>query len=117
MRRAVFDIALELLDHEVVDAAGVPCGVVDDVELDGSASGPLRAVALVIGAGAIADRLVWPFNTLVGRMFGRGQVRIPWAEIQTVAERITLRDIAQSYGLGAVDRKWGRVIARIPGGS
>jgi sporulation protein YlmC with PRC-barrel domain len=117
MWRSVFDIGLELLDHEVVDAAGVPCGVVDDVELAGEAGKPLRVAAVMVGAGAIADRLVWPFNALVRRVFGRDHVRIPWAEVRTVAERITLRDSAQAYGLGAVDRKWGRLIARIPGSS
>ena len=51
MKRDVFDIALELLDHEVVDADGVPCGIVDDVELAGEPGEPLRAVALTALSG------------------------------------------------------------------
>jgi len=117
MKRDVFDISLELLDHEVVDASGVPCGIVDDVELDGEAGRPLRAVAILVGPGAIADRLTWPFNALVRRAFGKSRVRVPWSQIATIAERITLRENAPAYGLGVVDRKWGRVIARIPGSS
>jgi sporulation protein YlmC with PRC-barrel domain len=117
MRRDVLDVALEVLDHEVVDVSGVPCGVVDDVELAGGAGKPLRAVALLIGPGAVATRFPWPFNTLVRRMFGGSQVRVPWAQIADVAERITLRETAQSYGLGVLDRKLGRILSRIPGSS
>jgi sporulation protein YlmC with PRC-barrel domain len=117
MKRDVFDIALELLDHEVVDAAGMPCGIVDDVELAGGPGQPLRAVALLIGPGTIAERLVYPFNVLVRRMFGSSHVRVPWSRIRTIDERITLRDSAQSHGLGALDRRCGRAIARIPGSS
>ena len=115
MRRDVLDLGLEVLDHEVVDATGVPCGVVDDVELAGGPGKPLRAVALLIGPGVVASRFTWPFNALVRRMFGRGHVRVPWAQIADIAERITLRESAQSYGLGDVDRRLGRILARIPG--
>ena len=115
MKRDVFDLALEVLDHEVVDSAGVPCGVVDDVELAGGPGKPLRAVALLVGPGAVAGRFAWPFDALVRRLFGRSHVRVPWAQIAELAERITLRDRAQAYGLGQVDRKLGRILSRIPG--
>jgi len=117
MKRDVFDIALELLDHEVIDAAGVPCGIVDDVELAGEPGEPLYAVALLVGPGTVADRLNWPFNALMRRVFGRSRVRVPWSEVQAVAERITLRDSAQSHGLGGADRRCARLVARIPGSS
>jgi len=117
MRRDVFDVALEVLDHEVLDAAGVPCGIVDDVELVARPGGPLRAVALLIGPATVADRLTWPFDVLVRRAFGRAHVRVPWSEVEEVGERIRLRGSAQTYGLGAVDRKWGRIVARAPGAS
>lgn len=117
MKRDVFDVALEVLDREVVDSAGVPCGIVDDVELAGGPGKPLRAVALLIGPGAVAGRLAWPFDTLARRMFGGGHVRVPWTQIAGIAERITLRDRAQSYGLGELDRKLGRIVSRIPGSS
>ena len=117
MKRDVFDIALELLDHQVVDAAGVPCGIVDDVELAGKPGEPLRAVALLIGPGTVADRLIWPFNALVRRVAGGSQVRVAWSEVRAIAERITLRGSAQSHGLGDVERRCARVIARIPGSS
>ena len=115
MKRDVFDIALELLDHEVVDVDGVPCGIVDDVELAGEPGKPLRAVALLIGPGTVADRLVWPFNVLVRRFVGRSRVRIPWRDVRAIDERIALRRSAQSHGLGDADRRCARLIARIPG--
>jgi hypothetical protein len=117
MKRDVFDIALELLDHEVVDAAGMPCGIVDDVELAGEPGEPLRAVALLIGPGAIADRLVWPFDALVRRVVGRSCVRVAWSHVRSIDERITLQGSAQSHGLGDVDRRCARLVARIPGAS
>jgi sporulation protein YlmC with PRC-barrel domain len=117
MKRDVFDIALELLDHEVVDAAGLPCGIVDDVELAGEPGEPLRLVALLIGPGTMAGRLAWPFNALVRQIAGRSQVRVPWSEVRAIAERITLRDSAQSHGLGGADRRCARLVARIPGSS
>jgi len=117
MKRDVFDVALELLDHEVVDSEGTPCGIVDDVELAGEPGRPLRAVALLVGPGTIAERLVWPFNALVRRIFGRTHARVPWSEVHEVAERIALRGTAQAYRLGERDRRWGRVVARIPGAS
>jgi len=115
MKRDVFDLSLELLDHEVVDAIGVPCGIVDDVELAGAPGEPLRAVALLIGPGAVAQRLAWPFGALMRRAFGDACVRMPWSEVQDIAERITLRDAARAYGLGETDRRWARTITRIPG--
>lgn len=117
MKRDVFDVALEVLDHEVVDSAGVPCGVVDDVELAGGPGKTLRAVALLVGPGAVAGRLAWPFDTLVRRMFGGGRVRVPWAQIADIGERIALREPAVSYGLGELDRRLGRIVSRIPGSS
>ena len=117
MMRDVFDIALELLDHEVVDAAGIPCGIVDDVDLEGEPGKALRAVAILIGPGVVSGRLTWPFNAIARRIFGNARARVPWSQIASIDERVTLRDSAASYGLGKVDRRWQRVIARIPGSS
>jgi sporulation protein YlmC with PRC-barrel domain len=115
MKRAGFDLVRDLLDHELVDVEGVPCGMVDDVEIAGGGGKPLRVVALLSGPGAVAPRLPAVLARLVRRLWGDRVVRIPLDAIKTIDERVTLARTAEALHLRAVDRKWGRWIARLPG--
>ena len=47
----------DVLDHEVVDAHQLPCGIVDDIEVDVQPGKGIRPVALFIGPGAWQRRL------------------------------------------------------------
>ena len=47
----------ELLDLPLIDSDGRYCGIVDDVELSGSAGKELKLKALLVGPGAYAGRL------------------------------------------------------------
>jgi sporulation protein YlmC with PRC-barrel domain len=109
------DAVGEILDHEVVDAAGMPCGMVDDVVLDGHPGAPLTIVALLVGPGAWLPRAMWPVRIVAGLVVGRQRVRVPWSAVVSVHERIVLEHQAAHYGLGRVDRRVGRWVARIPG--
>ena len=113
---ARFQAVRDLLDHELVDTDGLPCGVVDDVVLDGDAAAPLRVVALLVGTGAWLPRLPGWVAWLVPRALRAGPVRVAWSAVAHVGERIQLADSASALGLGKSDRRIGRWVARIPGG-
>jgi hypothetical protein len=51
----------------------------------------------------------------VARLFSTRRVRVPWDQIDTIAERIVLKTTGASLGLGKLDRKVGRWLARLPG--
>src|SRR5689334_14882198 len=97
--------ARDVLDHEIVDVDGVPCGMVDDVEIDGDAGGSLRIVALLTGPGVLAASLPRPLAALVRFMFGARRTRIAWSDVGSVTTRIELRVNAASLGLDASERR------------
>ena len=56
------DIALGILDHQLVDADGRNCGKVDDLEIAGLASGSPEVVEIVVGGNA------WKTRGRLGRL-------------------------------------------------
>lgn len=115
MRQDFLDIIREVLDHEVVDSNDVPCGMVDDIELEGGPGSELRVKALLVGVGVWSDRL----PKLVGRVlrwtFGGRKTRVPWSEVSVITERVKLKSRASELGLGIADRKASRLLKRLPG--
>jgi sporulation protein YlmC with PRC-barrel domain len=110
-----FGLVRDVLDHAIVDASGVPCGMVDDVELDASPGKPVEIVALLVGPGAAQRRLPRWAAKLAAAAFGRAEHRIEWRRVARIGEHIVLDADAAEVGLGAADRKWSRRVARIPG--
>jgi len=108
------DLLREVLDHEVVDADGVSCGIVDDLEFRSGERGP-ELVALLLGPGAWAPRLPALFALAVQAVFGHAKVGVPWNEVVEIGETIRLHSRAAELGLGRLDRKVGRWIAKLPG--
>ena len=106
----------DVVDHEVVDAHQLPCGSVDDIELELDPRHGLRPVALLIGPGAWQRRLPSPVAAVARWLAGTRETRVPWSEIAYIGERVALRKTARELGLGGADRRLGRWIARIPGG-
>ena len=106
----------DVVDHEIVDAHQLPCGSVDDVELELDPRHGLRPVALLLGPGAWQRRLPPWLAALARWLAGSAEARVPWSEIAYIGERIALRRTAEELGLGSADRRLGRWIARIPGG-
>jgi len=107
------DLLREVLDHELVDADGMSCGMVDDFEFASSDQGPV-VTALLVGTGAWAPRLPPLFALAVQALFGRAKVRVPWSQVGGIAETIRLRAKASELGLGVLDRKVGRWLAKLP---
>ena len=114
MSRPTLDAVADVLDHELVDADGLPCGMVDDVVLEGQPGASLAIVGLLVGPGAWLPRTMPPLRFFAQLMFGRERVRVPWSAVRSVGERIVLEQRAAHYGLGRTDRRLGRWIARIP---
>jgi len=106
----------DVVDHEVVDAHQLPCGSVDDLELELDPRDGLRPVALLIGPGAWQRRLPSWLAVIARWIAGSAEARVPWSEIAYIGERVALRRTAEELSLGSADRRLGRWIARIPGG-
>jgi hypothetical protein len=116
MKAKFVDLAQNILDHEVVDANNIPCGQVDDLELEGDPGGDLRLVAILVVSRPAIDRLPRTFALLLRRVFATRTVKIPWKEVLVLSSKVKLNSTAEDLGLGIGDRKVGRWIARILGG-
>jgi sporulation protein YlmC with PRC-barrel domain len=108
-----FDAMRDLLDHELLDADGVSCGMVDDMEI-APTSGGMAVVALLVGPGAWDARLPALLRVVVRHVTGRKRVRIPFDQVARINEVVELRSRAASLALGVVDRKVGKWLARLP---
>ena len=109
------DLYRQVLDHAVLDADDWPCGVVDDLEVEGGIGGTLRVTALLVGPGAWTERLPALLRWALPKLVGSRCVRVPWSEVCVVGEHIRLRSRAAELGLGTVDRKLGLRLAKLPG--
>ena len=112
---ARMDLVHQVLDRELVDADDVPCGTVDDLELEGAPGEALAVVALLVGPGAWGPRLPALPAAIAAKLFGTARVRVPWSEVVEVSERVRLKSTAAKLGLGVDDRKAGRWLAKVPG--
>jgi sporulation protein YlmC with PRC-barrel domain len=107
------DLALGLLDHQLVDSEGRRCGNVDDLELEGLQEGRPRVSAILVGPP------VWRGRGRLGRLaafVARGEtVRVPWEEVDKIEAAVHLKKTARELRLGRGDdraRKW---VEWIPG--
>ena len=114
MNAAPIDLVRDLLDRQLLDVDGFPCGMVDDVDLD-DAHGDLRVVGLLVGAGAWIPRLPALLQAPARKLFGMRVVRVPWAQIEYVREHIRLKRAAAELGLVFPSPLLQRLIERIPG--
>jgi sporulation protein YlmC with PRC-barrel domain len=106
------DIALSILDHQLVDSEGTNCGKVDDLEITGLDTREPEVVALLVGGNA------WRGRGLLGRVLGRfsgNAVHVPWSEVEEVTSVVTLKHPAAELRLNRGDDRWERVVRRLPG--
>ena len=55
----VLHLGLDLLDRQLLDRHGTPCGNVDDIELTVAEDGTLYVPAILTGPGRLAHRVGW----------------------------------------------------------
>jgi sporulation protein YlmC with PRC-barrel domain len=113
MRKPIeVDIALGILDHQLVDTDGVNCGKVDDLELAGLDSGSPEVVEIIVGGNA------WRSRGLLGRLaarFAGNAVHVPWSEVESVSSVVKLKRPAAELRLDRGDVRWGRLVEKVPG--
>jgi sporulation protein YlmC with PRC-barrel domain len=89
------DIALGLLDHQLVDSEGRRCGKVDDLEIAGIAEGKPIVTEVIVGR--------------------RRQVHVPWERVEKLDSALHLRGTARELRLGRGDDRARRWVEWIPG--
>jgi sporulation protein YlmC with PRC-barrel domain len=106
------DIALSLLDHQLIDGDGQNCGKVDDLEIAGLDGDSPEVLEIIVGGNA------WRSRGLLGRLMARlsgDAVHVPWAEVDSVSSVVTLKRPAAELRLNRGDVRWARLIERVPG--
>ena len=106
------DIALGILDHQLVDSDGVNCGKVDDLEVRGLDSGSPEVTEIIVGGNA------WRSRGLLGRLaarFSGNAVHVPWSEVESVSEVVKLKRPAAELRLNRGDPRWARLVGKVPG--
>jgi len=113
-KSAPVDLALAILDHQLVDAEGRNCGKVDELELGGLDRGTPEVTEIVVGGNA------WRTRGLLGRLAARlagDAVHVPWSEVDSISSVVELKRTAAELRLGRGDHRWARLVARLPGGA
>jgi hypothetical protein len=114
MKQDYLDFVRQVLDHEVVDVNNFPCGMVDDLEIEGSPGKQLKVTAILVGVGAWSDRLPGLFRFVAQKLFGSQRTRVPWEQVLLITERVKLKSRASELGLGKADRKAEKWIKVLP---
>ena len=106
------DIALGLLDHQLVDADGNNCGKVDDLVIAGLDGDAPEVSEILVGGNA------WRSRGRLGRLAARltgDAVHVPWSEVEAVTSVLTLKRSASELRLDRGDERWARLVGRLPG--
>ena len=106
------DIALGVLDHQLVDSRGRNCGKVDDLEIGGLDTDTPEVVAILVGGNA------WRSRGRLGRLAARlsgNAVHVPWHEVESVTSVVKLKRTASELRLAHEPGRWPRFLAKVPG--
>jgi sporulation protein YlmC with PRC-barrel domain len=106
------DIALGIMDHQLVDSDGENCGKVDDLEIRGLDGDAPEVVEILVGGNA------WRARGFLGRLAARWSgeaVHVPWSEVDSVTSVVALKRPAEELRLNRGDRRWAKLIGKVPG--
>ncbi|MGN6058885.1 MAG: hypothetical protein ACTHOI_09935 [Sphingomicrobium sp.] len=98
-------IVSQLLDLPIIDKDERSCGIVDDIELSGSAGKEMGVAALLVGPGAYQGRMPGWMYWLVRRIAGDRMVRVPAGQVQEIGSVVKLKVRAETVGLHVVENK------------
>jgi sporulation protein YlmC with PRC-barrel domain len=115
------DLGLELLDRQLLDNAGEPCGRVDDLELELNDEG-LFVTAILTNPGAFGVRIGGRMGRTIVNIWRRlhdladpQPIRLPWSAVAKIDSAVHLNVDRDSAGLTRSER-WARTyLERIPG--
>jgi sporulation protein YlmC with PRC-barrel domain len=100
----------ELLDLPLLDSEGKYCGVVDDIEFEGSRE--LKLKALLVGPGAYRDRMPRWLYWLATAIAGQRITRVPMTEVRTITDSVHLERLGRELGLHRTEAAAGKWIPR-----
>ena len=106
------DIALSVLDHQLVDGDGRNCGKVDDLEIAGLDGDSPEVVEIIVGGNA------WRTRGRLGRLAARlsgDAVHVPWSEVDAVTSVVTLKRPGAELRLTRGDERWAKLVGKLPG--
>ena len=106
------DIALSLLDHQLVDRDGQNCGKVDDLVLSGLDGEAPEVVEILVGGNA------WRSRGRLGRLAARltgNAVHVPFSEVESITSVVELARSSAELRLGRGDVRWSSLVSRLPG--
>jgi sporulation protein YlmC with PRC-barrel domain len=106
------DIALSVLDHQLIDSDGQNCGKVDDLEIAGLDGDSPEIVEIMVGGNA------WRSRGLLGRLAAHlsgNAVHVPWPEVDSVTSVVTLKRSAAELRLNGGDDRWATLVGKLPG--
>lgn len=95
----------QLLDLPIIDKDERWCGIVDDVQFEGSAGKDMRVKALLVGPGAYQGRMPEWMYWLVRKIAGDRMARVPADQIAEIGPVVKLRTSAAELRLHVVENK------------
>jgi sporulation protein YlmC with PRC-barrel domain len=111
------DLALRVLDQQLVDWSGRRCGKVDDIVIDGKPGERATVKALVLGRDSTRARRP-RLLALIGRLaptFGdAGEVEVPWSAVDEITHVIKLNEDAEALGIGRGDQRAEQWLRKLP---
>jgi len=107
---SMIKLVSELLDLPIIDSDGSYCGIVDDIEFEGTRE--LKLKALLVGPGAYAGRLPGWAMALVKWVAGDRITRVPMDKVRTIGTAVKLACPAREAGLDRSERAAERWIPR-----
>ena len=102
---APIKLVSQLLDLPILDKDDRWCGIVDDVELEGSAGKDMRIKALLVGPGAYEGRMPGWMFWLVDQLAGSRIALVPFDQIETIGAAVHLQCAAERVGLHRTEDK------------
>jgi len=106
------DIALSILDHQLVDCDGGNCGKIDDLEIAGLDGDSPEIEEIIVGGNAWRSR--GRLGKLAARLAGNA-VHVSWAEVDSVTSVVTLKRPAADLRLNRGDDRWATLVRKVPG--
>ena len=106
------DIALGILDHQLVDEDGHNCGKIDDLEITGLNEGAPEVTEILVGGTAWRNR--GRGGRLAARLSGEA-VHVAWDQVEEVTSVVRLKRPAAELRLDRGAVRWAAIIGKLPG--